>query len=260
MRLPYETRPIKNVKHLLVSDKTTVIVVRADKPSMTVVSHNKEYLKAVSTVVKNGTLEVKSAISGQQDVVVQGNNNVVFGGGGGTTVVTGDNNIVAGKDVYQNCKKLTNDKGSIGSSCSSKRDNAIMMDESYVVISLPEIPTIFNNSASDVIVHDIQQEALTVVIGGVGDVQMTGELDELKVVSMDDGNLNAKLLFSKHVTIAQEGYGTIRARALDSSDVTIKSSGDVVIYGDPKEKRQLISNNGNISFKGNPPYNSEPAP
>ncbi len=104
------------------------------------------------------------------------------------------------------------------------------------------------NGSGDFLGKNIQIENADITVLGSGDVKLEGKAASLKINSNASGDINTQLMPAEHMIINVKGSGDIMAWVTSSVKVFLYGSGDVIIYGKPKDRQVSKVGSGNIRF------------
>lgn len=109
------------------------------------------------------------------------------------------------------------------------------------LITLPLLRELDVSGVVDGVVSDINADAFSVNISGVGDVELTGECGSLDARLSGVGDLDAEGLECNNVNVRVSGVGDADVYARDSVDARVSGMGDIDVYGSPERVKK--SNN-----------------
>ncbi len=90
---------------------------------------------------------------------------------------------------------------------------------------------------------------LSLAVSGSGTVVANGQVDSLTADISGAGGINAEKLRAANLQAVISGSGSVSATATNSATVDLSGSGDVVIAGNPKQRKIDRSGSGEVSFK-----------
>lgn len=220
-------RPLQPVRKIVIKGAVDVFFKRASVPRLVVAGNTQEAIKAVKTTLKDDRL-----------VIENHGFSINFGASGGVHYSTGAGAIHIGSiggSLTVNGKKVFVNENEVG--------------RAVVGIELPDIPSLAIKGSGAVTLLDLQQAGIEIEISGSGSVVAGGHVAALNVLISGSGDVDARTLIAHQVHLSISGAGDIRARASDSALVQISGCGDVVVHGNPPNRRKLISGCGEIRFK-----------
>lgn len=83
---------------------------------------------------------------------------------------------------------------------------------------------------------------------GSGDMTVVGSSREFNAEQTGSGELKAQHLTAEKCTLELHGSGSSTLTATKSASVTVRGSGDVVVYGSPNERTISRTGTGEVSF------------
>ena len=83
-----------------------------------------------------------------------------------------------------------------------------------------------------------------IIIKGSGDVKLTGDGENVEILSDGSGDMDASKLKVKNLTFTLNGSGNAKVYAWQRADITLDGSGKVKIKGSPK----IVNKMGNHAY------------
>lgn len=96
--------------------------------------------------------------------------------------------------------------------------------------------TIESKGVGNIQARNLQTKELSIHSEGVGDVKVEGESKRASYSSTGVGNINAKGLLTQEAIVYQKGIGDISCHATEQITVDSKGIGNVTYYGNPTKK------------------------
>ncbi len=84
---------------------------------------------------------------------------------------------------------------------------------------------------------------------GSGEINLSGETNELLLNMTGSGDIDAEELISKSLLVNAKGSGYISANAKEEATVNLMGSGSVKVYGETLRKNKNIMGSGSVKFK-----------
>ena len=103
--------------------------------------------------------------------------------------------------------------------------------------------------AGTITAHDLDVEDLSADISGAGDIEVSGEAEEVGVDIPGAGRFHGGDLQASTVDVGIAGDGAATVWATDSLDVTILGKGEVFYYGSPRVE-QSVTGIGSVESLG----------
>ena len=155
--------------------------------------------------------------------------------------VTADENILEFIEL-----KVKNDELRIGlkKNVSFTTSNPVVVNISTV--SLKEVSLCGSATIS---VSNILQNTFRASLKGSGEINLSGETNELLLNMTGSGDIDAEELISKSLLVNAKGSGYISANAKEEATVNLMGSGSVKVYGETLRKNKNIMGSGSVKFK-----------
>jgi len=118
-----------------------------------------------------------------------------------------------------------------------------------VEITVPELEKVSNYGAGDCTISDMVSRRFTGEIYGAGELDVTGESEEVNVRVVGAGDADLSDLVAEKVNIRIMGAGDVAVHAAHSLSITLLGSGDIVCYGWPEERRRIMLGSGSIQYR-----------
>lgn len=118
-----------------------------------------------------------------------------------------------------------------------------------VNITNPKLNEVSLCGSSNISVSKISQDMLSVTLKGSGDIDLSGEVNNLYVNLTGSGDIDAEDLISKSVIVNLKGSGSVESTAIESANVNLVGSGNVKIYGKTLRTNKNVMGSGNVKFK-----------
>ncbi len=222
-----ESRPIDQVKKLIINGAVDVVFFRDQTPRLVVAGETKEAVDRVHTTLSGDKL------------VIEQEGNVIISGGGSINISGNGNIVINGVQMQFN--------GPVGSN--NIKGASIGTGRVLVAISLPIAPRVQVNGSGDITLNGLQQDAFEASIQGSGDVTVQGTVRSLEVEVAGSGDVDARQLTAALVDLSIAGSGDISAYASQSARARVAGSGDIVVYGNPAQRDHRVAGSGKIKFK-----------
>ncbi|EOT7855925.1 head GIN domain-containing protein [Pseudomonas aeruginosa] len=228
-----ESRPIHQVKKLIIKGAVDVVFFRDQSPRLVVAGETKEAVERVHTTLSGDKL------------VIEQEGNVIIAGGGSINI-SGNGNIVVGRDIRINGVQMQFN-GPVGSI--DIKGASIGTGRVLVAISLPIAPRVRVKGSGDITLYGLQQDEFEASVQGSGDVTVQGTVQSLEVEVAGSGDVDARELTAATVDLSVAGSGDISAYASQSARARVAGSGDIVVYGNPAQRDHRVAGSGKIKFK-----------
>jgi hypothetical protein len=118
-----------------------------------------------------------------------------------------------------------------------------------VEVAAPTVDAISITGAADVLVDDLEADALDIRVSGAGDIAAHGQTDRLTVDISGSGDADLAELSAADARVELSGAGDAEVLATDRLDAEVNGAGDLAYRGDP-EVRQRVSGSGEIEHAG----------
>jgi mannose-6-phosphate isomerase-like protein (cupin superfamily) len=92
-------------------------------------------------------------------------------------------------------------------------------------------------------------DLVTAELVGSGQMTVVGAATRFKVEQTGSGDLNAQHLAADHAEVELHGSGTSIVKARKAAAVTVRGSGDVIVYGNPNQREVNRTGSGDVTFK-----------
>jgi hypothetical protein len=116
-----------------------------------------------------------------------------------------------------------------------------------IKITLPQASFISNKGNSDLQIKNCNGNYLKLENLSNGNVNITGNIENLEIVNKSNGNLNAKGLIAKNASIICKGNGTVAVNVSDKITAIARGNGNVKNIGLAKfDNKSSKSGNGNL--------------
>ena len=116
-------------------------------------------------------------------------------------------------------------------------------------ISLPTLDSISTSGANDIVASNVKSDEFSINASGAGNMQVSGEAESLQVEISGAGEVDAKDLRARKVTISSSGSAQADVYASEELRANVSGAGNVTYYGDPKNVSEDTSGSGSISKK-----------
>lgn len=208
-----EERAISTFATLDLHGAVDVTIKRGDTTRIVVVAATVKDAARVITRQRAGHLEIESkGTPAANSVVITTARGRTVIAGGGSIAVDGDVVIHHGRRVTQVFSGPVS-MVCVGDIHNETEGNTVCLAGAAprVELTAPTIPTIRATGAGDVLVEDAQQESLSVVLFGSGDIRLTGKVSVLALGLKGSGDIDAEELNAEGATIKLQGSGDILA-------------------------------------------------
>ena len=115
-----------------------------------------------------------------------------------------------------------------------------------VEVQLPRLRHFALDGSADARLSGIRGERLGVELNGSGDIEASGEVDELEVEVNGSGDADLGSLWAKHVEAELNGSGDIDVAASEELRAEINGSGDIRYRGAPAKLRSEVNGSGDV--------------
>jgi hypothetical protein len=117
----------------------------------------------------------------------------------------------------------------------------------FVTVSVPSLDAVSLQGAGNIVVTGIHSRALSVVMPGSGNIDVTGTTRKLDVTIDGEGTTMLRGLIARDAKAAIDGDGSISLTATHSLTAKISGSGTVMYGGNPPHVTQRVTGSGTIS-------------
>jgi hypothetical protein len=108
------------------------------------------------------------------------------------------------------------------------------IEKLVIDVTMPDINSIIFSGVGELTgMNDFNLDELTVILSGVGDINLSGEADEFTCIISGIGNLRAFDLVTSECTLTISGIGDAQVTATDILNVFIAGNGNVYYKGSP---------------------------
>lgn len=90
-------------------------------------------------------------------------------------------------------------------------------------------------------------DQMELTTAGSGDIVAIGKAKKLSAITNGSGSIDTERLITQRSDVTSHGSGTIKIYANTEANVTLTSSGDVEIYGNPGKKTVTNTGSGEVS-------------
>jgi hypothetical protein len=118
-----------------------------------------------------------------------------------------------------------------------------------VEAAAPTVDAISITGAADVLVDDLDADALDIRVSGAGDIAAHGRADRLTVDISGSGDADLAELTAGDARVELSGAGDAEVLATGRLDAEVNGAGDLAYRGDP-DVRQRVSGSGEIEHAG----------
>jgi len=118
-----------------------------------------------------------------------------------------------------------------------------------VRISLPTLEGISTSGASDIVASNIKSQDFNINMSGASNLKVSGETYKLDVDLSGAGEVDAKDLHARIVSVDSSGAAQADVYASEELRADVSGAGNVNYYGDPKTVKEGTSGAGTISKK-----------
>jgi hypothetical protein len=116
-----------------------------------------------------------------------------------------------------------------------------------VRLSVPNLVGVSTSGLSDIVASNIKSDDFNINVSGAGNLQLSGETYKLAVKISGAGDLDAKDLHARIVSISSSGAAKADVYASEELRADVSGAGNVNYYGDPKVVKEDTSGAGTIS-------------
>jgi len=116
-------------------------------------------------------------------------------------------------------------------------------------ITVPALEEVQLSGSGDIEIYDLKGDMFEYTVSGSGDLQVSGEVDEVEIKVSGSGDVDARELKAADVYVRVSGSGDVRVFASESFDGKVSGSGDITFYGDPEHVSRHVSGSGDIRKK-----------
>lgn len=217
----HSERPLKAIRKIVVKGSVDVYFRRFNTPQLVVAGETQEAVDAIKTYFKGDKLIIENEGTSFQC---------------GNISISGSGNFVHVNINGQNIHISGNANG-------SGHGRAV------VGVALPEIPVVNIKGSGNIILLDLKQAGIELEIEGSGDITASGQVDSLEVSIAGSGDVDASDLIANRGHLSIAGSGDIRAYVSQAVTARVAGSGDIVVRGNPPQRRKQIAGSGSVKFK-----------
>ena len=121
--------------------------------------------------------------------------------------------------------------------------------KSRIDLVLPRLEEIELSGAGNVDIEDFRGDRFEFTLNGAGDLDMSGEVDELEISISGAGDVDTRELDARSAKVRISGAGDADVRASERFRGSISGVGDITYYGDPEDVDKSVSGIGRIRSK-----------
>lgn len=251
--LNMEERTVQAIDTLVVSGHAAVVIVPGKEPRLSIASDTQAAIDDLIVTVSGKQLTISN----------RSRTLTTMAGGHHSVVVYGDmHGMIAGGDIYLGKEKVAQERGDV--QVRGERPASLCI----VKLEMPTAPDVEVSGCANIVLSDLQQDALSVAVkgagdilchgrigtlvatvSGAGDIKACGQANSLKGVVSGAGDLDASRLSAKRAELVVSGAGDIDAHVTESVNATVSGAGDIAIRGNPPEVNRSISGVGRIKLK-----------
>jgi hypothetical protein len=210
----------------------------------------------------NGSISVVNGI------VIDGN--VVSGGGvsGNKKITTTNKNLKQYSQIHiklnadieviqskNNTISITAEENIIPLITASVSNNTLLLDSKKdfwtskgikITLLTTDITNIIIDGSANLIMKNINQQAIKFRINGAGDIFASGVVSSLSAIIDGSGDIDLKDLKSQSAIVKIQGAGDIKVYATKKLKAEINGSGDILFKGKPEKLEKIINGSGDI--------------
>jgi hypothetical protein len=114
-------------------------------------------------------------------------------------------------------------------------------------ISVPNLDGISSSGASDIVASGIKSDDFRIDTSGASNLQVSGEAKMLEVEMSGAGEVDAKDLHARKVSITSSGAAQANVYASEELSASVSGAGNITYYGNPKVFNEERSGAGSIT-------------
>ena len=129
----------------------------------------------------------------------------------------------------------------------------IYSDESFnsrksckIKVTTPNLSRVLISGSGDFEIIGLRGEIFEYEVSGSGDLDASGEVDEVRVEVSGSGDVDCRDLKAKRAYVEIAGSGDVEVWAEELFDGSIAGSGDIAYYGNPDKVSRHIAGSGDI--------------
>lgn len=231
LRYPREERAMRAIRVVRVVGDVDVICHRMDQPRCTVVAPPGTSVANVVTRFEGDTLIVEQLPTG---ATICGSEVLLSNSNAGSCIsIRGNGNVVAGRNITMLARGPVTIEGAA---------------PAVVALGVPMAPDFRVQGSGTVSLHDLGQDALSLTLEGSGDIHAFGYVTILALRLVGSGDINTRELVARSVSIELTGSGQVSAFAEQSVAGNLIGSGDIEIFGRPRDRKIAACGDGAISY------------
>lgn len=117
-------------------------------------------------------------------------------------------------------------------------------NEAKIIITMPEISKLYNNSNANVSIANIEGRYVGIENNSNGNVSLNGKIvDLLDIENTGNGDVRAKNIEAKEVNVSKYGNGNVEIKTNQTFKAKLAGNGDIVNFG--KGEAIIIKQSGN---------------
>jgi hypothetical protein len=116
----------------------------------------------------------------------------------------------------------------------------------HAVVTAPDVSTLLLSGTVGMAVTGVSNDHLSISLSGTGAIDLSGTTGTLQAIVDGTGQLSAKGLIAKAVSIEVTGTGQASVHATDSLQATVTGTGAIDVHGHPPHIKKNVSGVGAI--------------
>lgn len=129
------------------------------------------------------------------------------------------------------------------------QDSFVTRNKVDVYVAGPSLTSLSIQGSGDAMIEGVQGESLTLDVAGSGNIDVTGEVQNLEATISGSGNIDAGRLIAASAIVRVNGSGDASIYCKDSIEAAINGSGDVTVHGQPAQQRIAENGSGRVRLR-----------
>lgn len=131
-----------------------------------------------------------------------------------------------------------------------QRDNVRLPagDRLLVTVTMPTLNSLLLAGSGNVSIDRISTDKLELKLAGSGDITANGTCRILSINVAGSGEVKTENLHCDTVAVRIAGSGDVTTHAREAFSARIMGSGDIDVYGNPKNRSRTVLGSGNITY------------
>ena len=116
-----------------------------------------------------------------------------------------------------------------------------------VTVTLPALEHAQLTGSGDVSITGLEQDSISLVVVGSGDVTASGRVNDLEAHVTGSGDMELRGLRARSVEATVQGSGDLSLTAEEKLNASVQGSGDIDYWGGPQDLEKVTRGSGSIT-------------